>query len=453
MINPVVKSKLSHSQIVELERIEESSPEIRIDRLAQLIAEEVFDRGLVVPALVEAVKLIGPLACDQGRNIWHYANGVWLSDGYQELSRRVQLCTGNRFRKDHVAQAVAVISTQEIEIRGLGSSQFINVKNGMLDWKTLELHSHSPIYFSTYQLDINWNPDALCPTIDKWMHDCFDASLHSLLWQIMGIVWHPGEGFQKAITLIGSGYNGKGTFLRLCLAGLPSTAYCAIDPKRIAENRFAAAELFGKTANVVGDIERFTFNSTAEFKKITGHDLMPAERKMGQPFQFMSQATNLFAGNKMPPSRDTSEGWHRRWLIVPMERRISGRPDPDLEERLHAELEGALVRAVHGLRIAKENGGFIEPLAVIEAQKEYEYSNNTSALFISKQLEFSPKFQIPVTRSTLLGSYTTFCEVRRLETDSRNKFYEMLEELGTPHLKDHWIGSERGYLGVRYTGS
>jgi putative DNA primase/helicase len=448
MIDDVTRSKLSYSQVTELEALAKGGTDIDVTQLAKLIADEVFDRGLVVPALAEAVQIIGPMECDEGKNIWHYSEGVWLPDGHDELNRRVQLCTGRKYRKEYVGQVASVITSRPAVIVGIGSPTYFNVRNGMLEWETLKLHPHSPTHHSTYQLNMNWNPEATCPAIDNWFNESFDPTLHELLWQIIGVTWHPGEGFQKAITLIGSGYNGKGTFLRLCEAGLPSFAYASVDPKRLADNRFASAELFGKTANIVGDIERFTINSTAEFKKITGHDQMRAERKMGHAFYFKSKATNLFAGNKMPPSRDTSVGWIRRWLIIPMEKTITGKPDPGLEPQLHKELEGALVKAVHGLRDAMAKGGFLEPPIVLDAQKKYEYACNSSALFINEQLKFGDSWTHPMTRAELLDKYESFCRVRKLDPDSRNKFYEMLKELGSPHLKEHWDGSLRGFTGL-----
>jgi len=287
------------------------------------------------------------------------------------------------------------------------------------------------------------------------MDSSFEPDIKELLWQILGVVINPSMGFQKAIALIGDGFNGKGTFIRLCQSFLPDSAICAIDPKHLATNRFASAELFGKTANICGDIERFTFNSTAEFKKITGEDTINAERKNGQPFTFRSEATMLFSGNKMPPSRDTSFGWFRRWLIVPMTKKIVGVPDQSLNDRMALELDGALVRAVNGLRAAMLKGEFDEPKVCKDALLEYEYSCNSSILFINERLEFSETFTTTIPRSTLLDAYIAFCRERRLEPDSRNKFYETFEEFGGPTMLERWTtrpaaSDSRGYVGVRF---
>lgn len=455
MIDPVIVSKLDASQTREITRLRVHRPEVDVNTLASLIADGIFDRGLNAGNLLKASEMLGPFAVDKGKRIWHYQNGVWLPDGIEELTRRILFCTGSKYRLDHVNQVASIIRARSPRINGLGPRELINVKNGMLDWGNLELLPHDSKYYSTYQLNAQWDPQSSCPITDDWMERTFDSEIIKLLWQILGVTIHPAMGFQKAVALIGGGLNGKGTFLRLCQSLIPESAICAIDPKVLASNRFASAELFGKTANICGDIERFTFNSTAVFKQITGEDTINAERKNGHPFTFTSQATMLFSGNKMPASRDISYGWFRRWLIIPLDRQINGIPDRSLNERMSLELDGVLVRAILGLKEAMDQGGFDEPDICKDAHLEYEYSCNTSALFVNEKLEFSESHKSPISRTVLFDNYLSFCRERRLEPETRTKFYEMVEELGGSRISAHWTRKpsgedDRGYIGIKF---
>jgi putative DNA primase/helicase len=429
--------------------------EIDIASLVDMLADGIFNKGLVVETLLRATEMLGPFAVDRGKKIWYYSSGVWCPDGMDELTRRVLFCTGDKYRKEYVNQVVSLVQARKTQIVGLGPLKYLNLKNGMLNWSTQELVPHNPNFYSPIQLDISWNPEATCPEVDKWMASTFDSELHTLLWEIIGVCWYPGMGFQKMILLVGSGNNGKGTFLRLCSSALPDSATSAIDPKIIAGNRFASAELFGKTLNVCGDIDRFTFTATGEIKRMTGDDSLYAERKNGQPFNFTNEATMLFSGNKIPQSRDVAHGWFRRWLIVPMTRRIQGPPDLDIESRLRAELEGVLVKAVKGLAHAKSNRGFSEPEVSKKALENYEYSCNSSAFFINECIEFSADFRSPIGKNQLMDSYLEFCNERKLEIDSRSQFYSELEERGSDVIQDKWLTSspgsrERGYTGVSF---
>jgi putative DNA primase/helicase len=454
MLDPALLSKLSLDQQNEISHLATRIPESDVIELARLVAEEVYDRSLNVRALLKAVELVGPLAVDHGKRIWHYNNGVWLSDGIDEVTNRISWIMDKRYKRDNVAQVASLTNAWKPKIEGSGPSHLINVRNGMLNWKTGELESHDANYFSTVQLLVSWNPDATCPTIDAWLEESIDKSIHDLLWQVAGVVWHPGMGFQKIILLLGDGYNGKGTFLRLCQAALPRSATCSVDPKLLAGNRFASAEMFGKTANIVGDIYGGELYDTSNIKKITGDDVIHAERKMGHPFNFLSECTNLWAGNKFPESKDESLGWKRRWFIIPFTKEIQGKPNPDLEPRMHLELEGALVKAVNGLRIAMEAGDFVSKSIPENDVEFYEKVLRSEILFFNEKLDFADSYETPIANIELMKSYEIFCRSRGLKAVSRTAFYKSLEKHGTPHVQVRWISSDeyrgRGYIGLAF---
>ena len=83
MINPMILCRLSIRQQKRIQEIEMEYPQIDIDELGGIIAEEIFKPALVVPALLEAVEIMGPFAVDKGQLIWHYSgkDGVWKDDG------------------------------------------------------------------------------------------------------------------------------------------------------------------------------------------------------------------------------------------------------------------------------------------------------------------------------------------------------------------------------------
>ena len=455
VISPIATSKLSTDQYGQLSQLAEKQPEVDIATLAQLITEEVFiGKVLIVPQLLKAIEMLGPFTTDRGKSIWFYKDGVWLPEGQDEVTLRIALCTGAKYRRDFVSQVSSLIKARTSMINGLGPRNLINVRNGMLNWETLELVPHHPDYFSPYQLLMAWNPDAKCQTVDLWFENTFDPEIHKLLWQILGVVWHPSMGFQKAIIFIGDGFNGKGTFLRLASAGLPRSARSSVDPRMLTRSQFAGYELHGKTANICGDIESLNMLSTGEFKKITGDDEIRGERKHCDVFTFINQSTLLFAGNEMPSSNDGSEGWYRRWLIVPMNKKIVAVPDQTLENRLHSELEGVLVKAVHGLREAMLEGAFDNPPICQYALEDYKYRSNSSALFINEQLEFSDSFKVQILKTGIYDKYRDFCDEKGFSGASRPKFYSELEKMGAPHIQDKSRKTSdekgRGYVGVGY---
>jgi hypothetical protein len=117
--------------------------------------------------------------------------------------------------------------------------------------------------------------------------------------------------------------------------------------------------------------------------------------------------------------------------------------------------QGILVKAVAGLRAAKERGGFSEPEVCKKALEDYEFSCNTAALFIGERLQFAESFKNAISKTQLLDAYNSFCRERKMEKESRNHFYEMLEHLGAGVLESQWVTNsagvrERGYRGVAF---
>ena len=85
----------------------------------------------------------------------------------------------------------------------------------------------------------------------------------------------------------------------------------------LTENRFATAQLFGKMANLHADIPNKTIENTAQFKEITSGDMIQAEEKHKNPFSFRNRAKLIYSANEPPSSKDNTEGFHRKLLIIP----------------------------------------------------------------------------------------------------------------------------------------
>ena len=71
----------------------------------------------------------------------------------------------------------------------------------------------------------------------------------------------------------------------------------------LAENRFRTATLFGKLANLAGDLDSRWLTNTATFKAITGGDAIQGEYKYGAVFDFQPWALPFYSANKAFGSR------------------------------------------------------------------------------------------------------------------------------------------------------
>lgn len=94
---------------------------------------------------------------------------------------------------------------------------FINVKNGMLNLTKYTLVEHSPIYLSTVQIPIYYEPNAIAPKFLKFMQDITlnDDELIAVHQELIGYWLTAETKAEKAVYYYGSGANGKSVLASL----------------------------------------------------------------------------------------------------------------------------------------------------------------------------------------------------------------------------------------------
>jgi putative DNA primase/helicase len=177
-----------------------------------------------------------------------------------------------------------------------------------------------------------------------------------------------------------------------------------------------------------------------------------AERKFAQPFSFRSYARLIFSANSLPPSRDRTHAFYRRWLVIPFERNFDGEDaDKNLRPKLREELPGILNRALSGLRRLYSQGGFSEPQAVKIAIEEYQRENDTVASFVAECLTIDVNGTIE--KKTLYSNYRFWCEAQGLRPvtqkqlkTSLKRSVPILDEVRSSGGKGpwHWVGIRLG---------
>lgn len=410
-------------------------------------AKTFFDetRKLVVPRLGEIIRELGHVRMGKGGALWRYDEGVYRSDGEAFVRATVRSCLGDACRKLHFDEVLTWLRSFPVTITDDQDTEMVNVANGLLNWRTGDLAGHDPDVVSTAQIPVEWNPDAVCPAVDRFLSEVLPDDAVEFVIELIGYSLYAGNPLRKAVLLLGPGGNGKSRLLLLIRALLGTVNCSAVPLQQLAENRFAAAELFGKLANLAGDLDARAMRRTDQFKQLTGGDPVQAERKFGHPFTFVCKAIPIFSANEAPVSSDQTQAYFDRFLLVPMTRRFEGTPgcDPNILARIttRAELEGLLVRAVRGLGFLMERGAFDPPPSVRDAGSAYRERLDTAAGFIRDECVVHQDAWTP--RTTLYSGYRKWCEdTGRLPIMAEN-FYD--------HLRSNLIDKveERGRRGIR----
>jgi P4 family phage/plasmid primase-like protien len=405
---------------------------------------QFIERGRLLAAeLREAVWDWETLARGPGRMLYRYRGGVWRPDGDQAVQAVVAQLMGDDYRPTHaynVIEATAALAPRTITDEPL--PDLINFRNGLLYLPTLELLPHSPDVPSLNQLPHDWEPGAAAPRAERFMQEVFPTQAAQLGWEMLGYAMYDGNPLQKAALLLGEGANGKGEYLRIVEAVLGGDNIAAVPLQTLGENRFAAAELFGKLANIAGDLPSAYVTNTATFKKLTGGDVVHAERKFRDPFTFTARAFPMFSANEVPGSEDASYGYLRRWVVVPFAGRFGPSDEPGLTETLAAEAPGIIVRAVEALGEVLARGAFVEPEAVAEAKEDFARFIDPVRAFCEETLRPLP--DAIATRHDVYAVYKEWTEEEGIGALSQKRF--------TPRLRSAMEAIGWGFVETRVGG-
>lgn len=412
--------------------------------------------GLQVLRLTAAVDAMGPLATDYTGRVYQYADGVWVPDGERVVRSRVVALLGEQYRMLHASTVIDVVRSREPLLDDeQQDTDNLNLPNGLLRWREYRLEQHRPDVASTIRLPVRWNPEATCPNIERWIGQVFPADAREFVEEVIGYALFNGNPLHKAVLLFGRGRNGKGTFLRLLHALIGSRNISAVTPQSLDDNRFRAAELYGKVANLVGDVDPRIFKATETFKQVTGGDVITAERKHGQPFQFTCRALMFAAFNELPRSADTSEGFFSRWIVVPMMAYFpAGVADPSVEAKMHTpeELEGLLVLAVRGLNRVMARGRFEIPESVQAEMAEFRRVADPVRAWLEDLADRRAAGDW-LTRTELYGDYTRWSSSNGYQPVGAARLYERVESAssgtGAIALTPRKRQGTRGYLVIK----
>lgn len=400
-----------------------------------------------VRTLAQDIVRMGPLASGIDGHIWEYADGVYRR-APKVIHERAAYLMGQRFRLTHVKDAEAIIRAQQPTIRCEPIPEYINFRNCLYEWKTGRWWSHTPAIHSTVQLATNWNPNATCPEFDKFLASVVPPDVVSVTWELISYLMYNGNPLHKAVMLHGTGRNGKGTFLRLLIKLLGRVNVTAVSLQALASERFGPANLFGKLANIAGDIDGTYLEQTAMFKAITGEDTITAELKFKDAFEFTPFAVPVFSANKIPGSADVTTGYLSRWVVIPFPNDFTGREDRSLDYRLQqpSEIEGIAAKALVALDHLMARGNFEEPPSAKSAMEDFRRKVDQVRTWLEDEWVLDNESTKHVSRKVLLTSYTEWAKEGNYGKLRAGELYDRLRALGLP---EKTLNGDRGFHGLR----
>jgi len=269
----------------------------------------------------------------------------------------------------------------------------INFTNGLLRVTATELTllPHSPDVLSTVQIPCRWTGhSAPTPVFDGYMNTLTnkDWAILILLLQWMGACISNVKGWRmkKSLFLVGDGDTGKSQLKSLVERLLGKGNFIGIDLKEI-EARFGTGAIYGTRLAGSSDMSFLSVDELKTFKKITGGDSLFAEFKGQQGFEYTYSGLLWFCMNRLPKFGGDDGKWvYDRIMVVECPNVIpKDKQDKTLLDRMYAEREGIVYKAVKALQTIIANGyRFSEPDSVSKARDTYMSENSTIISFYNE---------------------------------------------------------------------
>jgi putative DNA primase/helicase len=327
----------------------------------------------------------------------------------------------------------------------------INLKNGLFDLDSRELLDHTPAHLSSVQLPVAYYARASCPAWEQFVGEVCPPDAQDLAWEIIAWLMTADTSIQKAILFKGEGGNGKSTYLRGVIAFLGRHNVASLSLQKLETDRCAAARLVGKLANICPDLLSEHLAGTSMFKAITGGDIVTAEYKYRDSFEFIPFARLVFSANHLPRSSDGSPAFFDRWVVIPFRRSFRGTahevPRTELDARLAdpQELISVLNKALAVLPQLRQRG-FTVSASLQQAADEFRQTTDPLAVWLERYTHEHPDAMIP--KDALVQAYNADCDQAGRPRISKNAFGRALRRV-RPHLEEAqrlWEGRQQVWV-------
>ena len=413
----VLADPLPNSEIATITRDEAFKPDDVIEEQIKQAEERRpgFDHIMVAKSVIEKHSLI-----KYNNVIYEYEGGSYHPAEFLRKYIREEYFG---IKNNQVNEVVSYISDMREIRRGdvKPDPYVINLNNTRLDihnGKCLKFDS-SIIEFN--KIPVNYDPSAYCADLDKMLNRvfCGDREVINLFEEIFGYTMIRHARYQKGFLFIGGGSNGKSTIMDLIKTFYGPGNYSAIPLERVAE-RFNTVQLENVYCNIGDDIDNVTIRDTGTIKKLFSGDALQVERKGETPYTTELTATHIYSANTIPRSFDKSEGFYRRFILIPFNAKFSPEDedyDPMIVDKITTpeSLSYLLNIGIRGAQRLIKRGKFTEPQIVKDALEAYKADNSTVLSWIADK-DLNEDYFLDKSKDNLYSEFADWCKVSGIKS-------------------------------------
>lgn len=351
--------------------------------------------------------------------LWVFTNPTYEIKGRTFVKERLEENLENYLKKKDKEEIIESLRNKNyIERKSIrNKKKYIPLKNGWYNLEEDELQDPDPDIFMTNSIPWEYDEDASCEKVKEFLHDVVEDEDVKVLQEMMGYCLYRDYPIAKAFMLLGSGKNGKSTFLNLVERFLGENNIANPSLHTLVENQFSVIELYNKLANIHADLSGGDIDDLGNFKMLTGGDTIRGEKKFKQrKIRFKNYAKLIYSANELPYIKQTSYADWRRWVIVDFPYKFTEEDDehkdkdPNILDEIivDEQMSGLFNWVLKGLKRVLENGDFSNTEKTEEIKEEWLTRTNPLEVFVEKYTEQSEGEYI--LKDELYKYYLIFCE-------------------------------------------
>lgn len=408
----VFEDPLSEAEIATICRDEAFKPDDVIAEQIQKAEDKKvgFSHNEFGDQLIQEFQIIEVNGC-----LYVYEDGYYQADDRIIERKMIDLFPGILQRQRSEVLSYVKIKTHinagDIKV----NPYVINLKNTRLDIRNGKCLEFTPDAIEFDRIPVVYDPSAYCADLDKMLNKvfCGDREVINLFEEMLGAGLLKHNRYQKAFLFYGGGSNGKSTVLDLIKTFAGARNYSAIALEKVTD-RFSTAELEHKLFNIGDDVDNVTIKDTGTLKKLFSGNAIMVERKGERPYTIEPYATHIYSCNAIPRSFDKSDGFYRRWLLIPFNAKFSVNDDdydPLIGDKITTPeaLSYLLNMGIRGAQRLIRNGHFTEPQSVKDALEAYKADNSTVLSWIEDK-ELTLDYFLETPRDKTYSEFADWCK-------------------------------------------
>jgi putative DNA primase/helicase len=322
-------------------------------------------------------------------------------------------------------------STTSTQVKGMARN-LINFQNGTLEFKVtgeVHLREHRPEDQLLYVLPYEYDPTATCSKWQQFLDEVISEegkqeSLAEFLGSCFSDVKH-----EKILLLYGTGANGKSVVMEVITQLFGKNNLTNNSLEEITDSKgYYRGNLMSSLLNYAGEISKKV--NPDGLKKLASREPMMGRYVWGRPFEVTDYCRSAFNCNVLPEITDNSDGFFRRFLIIPFDYTVPvEKRNPNLPNEIgQTDLPGIMNWVITGLqRLIMAQGRFTKCPASEATLNQYRDSSMNVELFAKDIFNSNVK---EYQATALYHQYISFCFEREYSQVNTKQFSSGLLKAG-----------------------